>query len=630
LVARSTESSPSSFAGGGETVESFENRAKEVVKTMNSGTKGFDPFREDTSDSSSFDFEAESSVGGEQAGRRPRPYSADDGSGSPSSTSRQTQRVRNLMLNSAPGDNERLVSQAEEEKREVDDEKRDDPESIDLYPPASPVVVRPDVAYPESAASSVQANNNLLRSVLEDARRLSRKSASVKSKRSRLSAPPRVYDAKTSSTRHKIVSAEDLLADHQDLEEYIALHRRSSREIKASSKSVNAVSSRRSLQLDVGPNRHRARFLETGYKAEQPQSESNSLHKVAAENAALTANAAMPLIRKGTHSVTQSASEASPLATLGAHPRDKSYEETLKAGQSDTPASSPGILGITLPSAKDSSKTDDNASSESEGLSNPWLFDAIEQTLGPRSPAADMESISGRSNRSGKSLKSNRSGKSGKSHRSHRSYNSYGSGPTEKRESKRHCGGEKNRAIQDTMYSLSSTTAPVVDGSLGEHKSSSDEPLTPRTLEYDLKRLEVQLGEHRQISNQTPTSSITASSAGASRSTLSSKRVRTSKKQRMVIVVPPGKLGVVLADRHDGKGTVVSEVRASSAINGMLSPGDKLVAVDGEDVTEMVVSEITALMASKVELERRLTVLTSSRIADVQEAKYENDEELMS
>jgi C-terminal processing protease CtpA/Prc len=64
------------------------------------------------------------------------------------------------------------------------------------------------------------------------------------------------------------------------------------------------------------------------------------------------------------------------------------------------------------------------------------------------------------------------------------------------------------------------------------------------------------------------------------------------------VLVPPGKLGVILVNRHDGKGTVVSEIRDHSSLKGMLvSPGDKLVAVDGEDVlTGMVVSQNTSLM----------------------------------
>jgi len=99
----------------------------------------------------------------------------------------------------------------------------------------------------------------------------------------------------------------------------------------------------------------------------------------------------------------------------------------------------------------------------------------------------------------------------------------------------------------------------------------------------------------------------------------------------MVVVVPPGKLGVILADRHDGKGTVVSEVRSSSAMSGMLTPGDKLVAIDGEDVSDMVVSQITAMMAKKADRERYLTVITQyhnapKTLSALQEAKYEYEE----
>jgi C-terminal processing protease CtpA/Prc len=79
-----------------------------------------------------------------------------------------------------------------------------------------------------------------------------------------------------------------------------------------------------------------------------------------------------------------------------------------------------------------------------------------------------------------------------------------------------------------------------------------------------------------------------------------------------VVDVPPGKLGVILANRHDGKGTIVMDVRNNSKLKGRLSPGDKLMAVDGQDVTEMVVSQITSLMASKAGQEqRRLTFISS-------------------
>jgi C-terminal processing protease CtpA/Prc len=54
-------------------------------------------------------------------------------------------------------------------------------------------------------------------------------------------------------------------------------------------------------------------------------------------------------------------------------------------------------------------------------------------------------------------------------------------------------------------------------------------------------------------------------------------------------------------------------VRTSSALVDKVSPGDRIVAIDGEDVSLMTVSEITSIMARKSDFERTLTVLTSPR-----------------
>jgi len=196
---------------------------------------------------------------------------------------------------------------------------------------------------------------------------------------------------------------------------------------------------------------------------------------------------------------------------------------------------------------------------------NPWLFDTVEQTLGPRSVTADMESLSGKSNISVLSP------------------------------------GKRSIIGSETSY-----TSRVY---------ARSDASTPRSeLVHDLKRLELQLAALDNNEPAATTASLCASSiTGASLSTVSTRNrsTRISRKKRIIVLVPPGKLGVILANRHDGNGTVISEVREHSALRGMLSPGDKLVAVDGEDVTGMVVSQITSLMASKAERERRLTVITS-------------------
>lgn len=217
-------------------------------------------------------------------------------------------------------------------------------------------------------------------------------------------------------------------------------------------------------------------------------------------------------------------------------------------------------------------KDDTSASSASSTTSpNPWLLEKVEESLGPRSATADMESLSGKSNLSVKSPGKN--SKAG-SLASFGSQMSYRSGLTQ-----------------------------------------NEISFAPRTLEHDLKRLEKQLAalDSDQISTSSAgVSNLTgASLTKASVSSKSRGAPKVSRNKRIVVLVPPGKLGVILANRHDGKGTVVSEVRETSPLFRMLSPGDKLVAIDNEDVTNMVVSQITSLMASRADKERRLTVITS-------------------
>ena len=63
----------------------------------------------------------------------------------------------------------------------------------------------------------------------------------------------------------------------------------------------------------------------------------------------------------------------------------------------------------------------------------------------------------------------------------------------------------------------------------------------------------------------------------------------------------------------DSKGTVVSDMSTSLVLAEKISPGDRIIAIDGEDVSRMTVSEITTIMARKSEFERTLTVLTTPK-----------------
>jgi hypothetical protein len=145
-----------------------------------------------------------------------------------------------------------------------------------------------------------------------------------------------------------------------------------------------------------------------------------------------------------------------------------------------------------------------------------------------------------------------------------------------------------------------------------------------RSVANDLLRLERQLamvgsGDKAELMAKRSSSSGNASVGGSSRRsnarTVSSRRsnASTARRTRITVKAPPGKLGIILANKADGKGTMVSGVRTSSVMAEQISPGDRIVAIDGEDVSLMTVSEITIIMARKSEFERSLTVLTTPR-----------------
>ncbi|KAG7369301.1 hypothetical protein IV203_032044 [Nitzschia inconspicua] len=234
---------------------------------------------------------------------------------------------------------------------------------------------------------------------------------------------------------------------------------------------------------------------------------------------------------------------------------------------------------------------------ESGMSTSPWLMGETEKVLGPRSLNADTESLSGKSSRSLHS-KRTRGRKAG-------SETSFGSGS---RFSAHH--------VSSVMSAVSSSmSADILEQTGGEIAVKASK----EALKNDKKRLEAQLAQITALENDlaTTTSSVTLTTIpGASLSTLShqsrSNARRKNRKKKIVVLAPPGKLGVILANRHDGKGTVVAELRPGSPLEGMLSPGDKLVAVDSRNVEHLDCSQITSLIAASADHDRCLTVVTEA------------------
>ena len=209
-------------------------------------------------------------------------------------------------------------------------------------------------------------------------------------------------------------------------------------------------------------------------------------------------------------------------------------------------------------------KYNDSASSSFAGKSpSPLVEDTVEEPPGSKRVTADMKSLSGKSS---------------------------------------FCNATESQVSFRSLLSCRS----------GREKAQSEASFT-------LKGLEVQLA----ALDSDATSSIGVSSiTGTSFSTIPTRNrcPKLSRRRRIVVIVPPGKLGLILANRNDGSGTVISAIRDHSTLKGTLSPGDKLVAVDGEDVTSMHASQITSLIVSKAERERRLTMVTTASLQKLSQA----------
>ena len=164
-----------------------------------------------------------------------------------------------------------------------------------------------------------------------------------------------------------------------------------------------------------------------------------------------------------------------------------------------------------------------------------------------------------------------------------------------------------------------------------------------QSVANDLLRLEMQLAmvgsqENRDdVPVRASTVNSGASFSSSSRHGRSNRKPYTSprssasslsKRTKVTVIAPPGKLGVILANKADSKGTVVSGVRTSSALVDKVFPGDRIIAIDGEDVSRMKVSEITSIMARKAEYERKLTILTlhNNDVANVRSPAKDNEE----
>jgi len=83
-----------------------------------------------------------------------------------------------------------------------------------------------------------------------------------------------------------------------------------------------------------------------------------------------------------------------------------------------------------------------------------------------------------------------------------------------------------------------------------------------------------------------------------------------SSAMKINIIAPAGKLGLVLGNSLESGAACVSDIKENSPIKGEIYRGDKVVAVDDQDVSGLTAVDISILFAKKSEqAERKITVL---------------------
>mmetsp|Transcript_24375 Transcript_24375/g.38448 ORF Transcript_24375/g.38448 Transcript_24375/m.38448 type:complete len:215 (+) Transcript_24375:3-647(+) len=78
---------------------------------------------------------------------------------------------------------------------------------------------------------------------------------------------------------------------------------------------------------------------------------------------------------------------------------------------------------------------------------------------------------------------------------------------------------------------------------------------------------------------------------------------------RIDIIAPAGKLGIVLDSPPKGGPAYVSNIENNSPIGNKLQPGDKIMGIDGYDVSKFNAADVSTLLASKsLNKRRRITI----------------------
>lgn len=115
-------------------------------------------------------------------------------------------------------------------------------------------------------------------------------------------------------------------------------------------------------------------------------------------------------------------------------------------------------------------------------------------------------------------------------------------------------------------------------------------------------------------------SSTQATEATATTTNSSETKIKTT---TIDIIAPAGKLGVVVDSPPEGGSAYVSDIKVESHIFGKINLGDRIISVDGEDVSKLKAIHVSMLLGSKSRnAKRTITVLRDVDNDDEGEPSY--------
>ena len=84
---------------------------------------------------------------------------------------------------------------------------------------------------------------------------------------------------------------------------------------------------------------------------------------------------------------------------------------------------------------------------------------------------------------------------------------------------------------------------------------------------------------------------------------------RPHERREFSVVVPPGPLGIVIENRKDLPGTIVVKVQQRNPVAKAIKAGDRIISIDGENLSQKTVNEVSAKFAQKNLCHRTLIML---------------------